>query len=66
MTSIKTYTAIIKITFETHDKENPRAIVKNMASCFNNMRGANLHTYGEIEKLIEETNNKKILIRSRV
>jgi len=62
MTSIKTYTAIIKITFETHEKENPRTIAKNMASCFSNMRGANLHSYGEIEKIIEETNNKKELI----
>jgi len=59
MASIKTYIATIKITFETHEKENPRAIAKNMADCFNNMRGANLHSYGEIEKIIEETNNKK-------
>lgn len=54
MTPIKTYTAIIKVTFETHEKENPRAIAKHMADYHNGMRGANLHTYSIVETLIEE------------
>lgn len=59
MISIKTYTATIKVTFEAHKRENPRAIAKYMADYYNGMRGANLHTYSEIETLVEEkiTNN---------
>ncbi len=60
MATIKTYTATIKISFEAHEKENPRIIAKNIANYFNSMRGANLHTYGEIESLVEETNKRKI------
>ena len=58
MTPIKTYTATIKVTFEAHEKENPRAIAKHMADYYNGMRGANLHAYGVMEKLIEETNKQ--------
>ncbi|MDP2632791.1 MAG: hypothetical protein Q8P25_03650 [Candidatus Curtissbacteria bacterium] len=68
MTPIKTYTATIKVTFEVHKKENPRAIAKYMANCFNGMREVNLHAYGVMEKLIEETNGQnceKKLLRGR-
>ena len=58
MTPIKTYTATIKITFETHEKENPHAIAKHMADYHNGMRGVNLHAYGVMEKLIKETNEQ--------
>lgn len=58
MTAIKTYTATIKVTFETHKKENPRAIAKYMADYHNGMRGANLHTYSVVENIIEETNEQ--------
>lgn len=58
MMPIKTYTATIKVTFEAHEKENPRAIAKHIADCHNGMRGANLHAYGAIETLIEETNKQ--------
>lgn len=58
MTSIKTYTATIKITFDAHKKENPRAIARYMADYHNGMRGVNLHTHSIMEKLIEETNEQ--------
>ena len=48
MTQIKTYSATIKVTFDAHEKENPRAIAKRMADCYNGMRGANLYTYSEL------------------
>lgn len=51
MTKIKTYTASIKITFDVHEKENPRMIAKGMSDYHNGMRGANLYTYGALEKL---------------
>ena len=54
----KTYTATIKITFEVHEDENPRTIAKNMASCYNGMRGANLCVDGVMKKLVEETYKK--------
>jgi len=53
MTSIKTYTATIKVTFEAHGKENPRLIAKDMANVHNGMRGANLYTYGTMETLVK-------------
>lgn len=59
MTQIKTYIATIKITFDVHRKENPRVIAKHMASFYNGMRGANLHSYGEMEKFVEKTNVNK-------
>ncbi|MDP3965475.1 MAG: hypothetical protein Q8Q13_01620 [bacterium] len=55
MESIKTYTATIKVTFEAHEGENPRAIAKDIANFHNGMRGANLRTYGVMGKLIEES-----------
>lgn len=58
MTPIKTYTATIKVTFETHKKENPRNVAKYMADSHSGMRGANLHAYGVMESLIEETNKQ--------
>ena len=58
MTPIKTYTATIKVTFEAHKKENPRTIAKHMADYYNGMRGANLHAYGVMEKLIKETSGQ--------
>lgn len=58
MAPIKTYTATIKVTFEAHEKENPRVIAKHLADYHNGMRGANLHAYGVMETLIEETNKK--------
>lgn len=48
MAQIKTYTATIEVTFETHEDENPRAIAKHMAEYFNCMRGANLYSSGEL------------------
>ncbi|MDP2632771.1 MAG: hypothetical protein Q8P25_03540 [Candidatus Curtissbacteria bacterium] len=54
----KTYTATIKVTFEVYEKENPLTIAKYMADYHNGMRGANLHTYGVMETLIEETDEK--------
>lgn len=60
MTLIKTYTATIKVTFEAHEKENPRTIAKYMADYYNGMRGVNLHAYGVMEKLIKETNNQDL------
>lgn len=59
MTPIKTYTTTIKVTFEVNEKENPRAIAKRMADYYNGMRGANLHAYGVMEKLIKETNKQE-------
>ncbi len=47
----KTYTAAIEVTFEVHEKENPRAIAKHMAEYFNYMRGANLYSSGELERV---------------
>lgn len=44
----KTYIATIEVTFEIHEKENPRLIAKHMAEYFNYMRGANLHSSGEL------------------
>ena len=58
MTPIKTYTATIKVTFEAYEKENPRVIAKYMADYHNGMRGANLHVYGVMKKLIEETSEQ--------
>lgn len=58
MTPIKTYTATLKVTFEVHEKENPREIAKYMADYHNGMRGANLHTYSLVETLIEEPNEE--------
>jgi len=58
MTPIKIYSATIKVTFEVHEKENPRSIAQDKADYHNSMRGANLHTYGTIETLIEETNER--------
>lgn len=60
MTPIKTYTAIIKVTFEAHEKENPRSIAKYMADYYDGMRGANLHVYSTVEKLTEETNKQDL------
>jgi len=51
---IKTYTAIVKITFKTLENKNPRVIAKNMANIYNCMRGLNLHTFGTVEKIVEE------------
>lgn len=55
MSPIKTYTATIKVTFDAHEKENPREIAKYMADYHNGMRGANLYAYSALEKLTEET-----------
>lgn len=63
MTPTKTYTAIIKVTFETHKKENPYIIAKYMADYYNGMRGANLHAYGVIEKVIEEDDKQHKKLR---
>lgn len=65
MTPIKTYTTTIKVTFEAHEKENPRSIVKHMADYHNGMRGANLHTYSTVETLIEETDKRDYKKNSR-
>ena len=54
MVLIKTFTATIKITFDAHEKENPRLIAKSMANHHNGMRGANLYSYGKVEKIIKE------------
>lgn len=58
MEPIKTFTAIIKITFEASEKENPSVIAKNIADSYNCMRGANLSSYGTLEKIIEEKSIK--------
>ena len=54
MVLIKTFTATIKITFDAHEKENPRLIAKSMANHHNGMRGANLYSYAKVEKIIKE------------
>lgn len=51
MDQIKAYTATIEVTFETCDDENPRSIAKDMAEYFNYMRGANLHSSGELKQV---------------
>ena len=48
MAEIKTYAATITVTFEAHEEERPRSIAKSMAGYFNGMRGANLHSCGEL------------------
>lgn len=53
---IKTYTATIKITFDIHEKEKPYLVAKRMADYHNGMRGANLYSYGKVEKIIKEVN----------
>lgn len=58
MAPIKTYTATIKVTFEAHEKENPRSIAKYMADYHNGMRGANLYAHSVLKTLIEETNKQ--------
>ena len=47
----KTYTATIEVTFEVYEEERPRSIAKYMADSFNGMRGANLHTCGELRQV---------------
>lgn len=54
MERTKTYIATIKVTFEIHEKENPRAIAKYMADYYNGTRGANLYAYSTLEKITEE------------
>jgi len=51
MTRTKTYIATIEVTFEAHEKENPRLIAKHMAEYFNYMRGANLYSSGELGRV---------------
>ena len=63
MMPIKTYTATIKITFETHEKENPRLIAKDMANIHNGTRGANLYTYSVVETLSEKIEPKSKITR---
>lgn len=47
----KTYIATIDVTFEAYEEERPRSIAKYMADSFNGMRGANLHTCGELRQV---------------
>ena len=56
MTSIKTYTATIKITFDILEKEKPLSIARDIVELLNGTRGANLYTYSAIEKLEEKIN----------
>ena len=67
MKKTKTYIATIKVTFEAHEKENPRLIAKDMTNIHNGTRGANLCVYGVLKTLAEKTEPKgKITIKSTV
>ena len=54
----KTYIAIIEVTFDAWDDENPRVIAREMASHFSDLRGANLYSDGLLKRLTKKGEEK--------